>query len=119
MLVDTSVWIEHFRRGHDGLRHLLESGQVTMHPFVIGEIACGSVANRAVMLRLLDALPHCAAVEHAEALTFVERHRLWASGLGWVDVHLLAAARLTGEPLITLDRPLARAARRLGITPLE
>ena len=119
MLVDTSVWIDHFRRGHDELRFLLESGQVTMHPFVIGEIACGSLANRESVLALFDALPSCEVADHDEVLSLVERNKLWSSGLGWVDVHLLAAARLTGEFLITLDTPLARAAKRLGVTALE
>ena len=119
MLVDTSVWIDHFRRGHDGLRALLESGQATMHPFVFGEIACGSLANRERVLALLDALPSCEVADHDEVLSFVEQNRLWSSGLGWVDVHLLAAARLSGEFLVTLDASLARAAKRLGVTAVE
>ena len=119
MLVDTSVWIEHFRRGHDGLRELLDAGQVTMHPFVVGELACGSLANRATILALLDALPTCPAADHDEVLALVERHRLFSTGLGWVDMHLLAAARLTGEFLLTLDAPLARAAKKLGVTTLQ
>jgi predicted nucleic acid-binding protein len=119
MLVDTSVWIEHFRRGHDGLRELLEAGHVTMHPFVMGELACGSLANRASILSLLDALPACAVANQDEALALVEQHRLFSTGLGWVDVHLLTAARLTGDLLMTLHAPLARAAKKLGVAALE
>jgi len=115
MLVDTSVWIEHFRKGHAGLAARLEAGEVVTHPFVVGELACGSLRHRDEVLDLLSALPSCEAAEHEEALAFIDAHRLMGSGLGWVDVHLLAAARLSGEPLWTLDRNLVKAARALRI----
>ena len=115
MLVDTSVWIEHLRKGHAGLAAGLERGEVCTHPFVIGELACGGLRQRGEVLDLVSALQACEEVEHGEVLAMLEAHRLMGSGLGWVDVHLLAAARLSGERLWTLDRALGRAARQLDI----
>jgi predicted nucleic acid-binding protein len=115
MLVDTSVWIEHLRRRHAALAAGLERGEVFTHPFVIGELACGGLRHRDEVLDLLSALPSCEEAEHEEVLSLVDRHKLMGSGLGWVDVHLLASARLSGERLWTIDRALARAARRLDI----
>lgn len=114
-LVDTSVWIDHLRAVDARLVGLLLDGQVVCHPFVVGEIACGVLNRRAEVLSLLQNLPHAAVVDHEEALTFVEAHALPGSGVGWVDVHLLASACLTGARLWTRDRLLARAARRLGV----
>jgi predicted nucleic acid-binding protein len=114
VLADTSVWVHHFRHGSDRLKALLESGAVATHPFVLGELACGTLARRAETLNSLRALPRVAAVDDGEAMGLVESARLWGSGLGWVDVHLLAAAKLAGATLWTLDAALARAAERLG-----
>jgi predicted nucleic acid-binding protein len=116
MLVDTSVWIEHLRRGHAGLRVFLERGEVSTHPFVLGELACGDLDNRAEILRLFAELPGCVPATHDEAMRLVETHHLWGSGLGWIDIHLLAAALLAGERLLTADRRLASAAQRLGLS---
>ena len=113
MLVDTSLWVEHLRRGHAGLTARLEQGHVVTHPFVIGELACGHWRKRAEILGLLNALPRCEPCDHDEVLALVDARGLAASGLGWVDVHLLAAALLSGEPLWTLDARLGRAAARL------
>ena len=115
MLVDTSVWVELFRRGHDGLEERLEAGAVVSHPFVIGELACGHLRDRTTVLELLNALPASPVADHDEVLLMVGAHRLMASGLGWVDMHLLAAALLSGERLWTLDRALALAAKRLRV----
>lgn len=114
-LVDTSVWIEHLRRGDARLSRLLGSAMVSCHPFVLGELAMGSLKNRAEILTLLDKLPEVAVATHDEVLTLVERHRLAGRGLGWIDAHLLASARLARSPLWTLDRRLADAARALGV----
>ena len=113
VLVDTSVWIDHLRRGNQQLVELLESGRVLCHPHVIGELACGNLQNRAEILKLLNTLPQAVAVTFAEALTFVESHHLYGRGLGWVDIHLLASAILSGCPLWTLDRRLFKAAAEL------
>ncbi len=115
VLVDTSVWIDHLRR-HDGrLAALLEDQAVLQHPFVVGELACGNPRRRHEVLAHLERLPAATEASHAEVLHLVETQHLHGAGLGWVDVHLLAAARLTGCRLWTRDRALARAARRLGV----
>ena len=115
MLVDTSVWIDHFRRGNATLAETLEDGSVWCHPFVIGELACGGLSNRRRILSLMEALPRAPEAEHGEVMELVDRNRLAGTGIGWVDAHLLAAARLGNLWLWTLDRPLARVARRLGV----
>jgi predicted nucleic acid-binding protein len=115
VLVDTSVWIEHFRRSNADLEHLLEEGRVSTHPFVIGELACGSLAHRTEVLRLIAALPVSVVATHDEAITFIERQRLAGTGLGWIDVHLLASARLTRQSLWSIDRRLRAAALRIGL----
>jgi predicted nucleic acid-binding protein len=115
MLIDTSVWVDHFRKRDHALAELLESGSVECHPFVIGELACGNLQSRSEILSLLDELPLVPVVEHEEALAFLQANNLGGSGLGWIDVHLLAAARLGGTTLWTRDRRLAKAAVRLNL----
>ncbi len=115
ILVDTSVWVDHFRTGNQRLRGLLDEDQVLTHPFVIGELACGSMRNRAEVLVLLEALSSADLAEHREVLEFVERERLYGRGVGWVDAHLLASARLAHAALWTLDRPLLKIASALAI----
>ncbi|MDA1081642.1 MAG: type II toxin-antitoxin system VapC family toxin [Gemmatimonadetes bacterium] len=115
ILADTSVWIEHLRRGNATLRTLLEAGESATHPFVIGELACGALGNRAEVLGLLERLPMLPVAEHHEVLAFVEAHRLMRRGLGWIDVHLLASAVLGGARILTLDRRLAAAAADIGV----
>lgn len=114
MLVDTSVWVDHLRRRNATLVELLEQAQVRTHPFVIGELACGNLARRTVLLGSLSELPQVQTVGHAEVLSFVETRRLTGRGLGWVDMHLLAAAVLAHLPFWTVDRRLAAVARELG-----
>lgn len=114
MLVDTSVWVDHLRRGNARLANLLEAGQVECHPFVIGELSCGTLERRAEVLGLLSALPRVVEARHQEVLTLVERRNLAGSGMGWVDAHLLCSALLAKTRLWTLDRRLALQAQRLG-----
>jgi len=115
ILVDTSVWIDHFRRGDARLASLLESGQVWCHDFVVGELACGQLKRRTEILSYLNNLPRAATAEHGEVLELVDRRRLSGGGLGWIDVHLLAAALIDRLPLWTRDRALHAAAKRLGV----
>ncbi len=115
MLVDTSVWVEHLRRGVRLLRDQLEEARVWTHPFVIGEVACGNLSRRCEVLGLLAALPEVPVADHAEVLAFVEAHRLAGCGLGWVDMHLLASAKLASMPLWTRDVRLEAAAGKLGL----
>lgn len=115
ILVDTSVWVGHLRVADRQLAGLLLDEAVLCHPFVVGELACGALKRRSEILGLLQDLTQAPVVEHEEVLAFVEAHALLRSGLGWVDVHLLASATLAGERFWTRDRRLAQAARRLGV----
>ncbi len=96
VLVDTSVWVSHLRDSHQGLVELLEAGEVVCRPFVIGELACGNLGNREIILGLLEALPAAHDVRHQEVLPFIEARHLMGRGLGYVDVRLLAAALVSG-----------------------
>jgi predicted nucleic acid-binding protein len=115
MLVDTSVWVDHFRRGDDSLRSLLDREEVESHPFIIGELACGSLRRRSEVLSLLEKLPQVPTGSHDEVLAFVELHRLMGRGIGWIDAHLLASAALAGVLLWTRDRRLSDVARMLRL----
>lgn len=119
MIVDTSVWIDHFRQPNADLASFLDEGRVLTHPFVIGELACGSLARREEVLHLLEALPAAPVATHDEVMAFVDRYRLHGSGLGWIDVHLLASARLGRASLWSADKRLRREAVRLGLTDLD
>lgn len=115
VLVDTSVWIAHFRRASAALQEMLVAGAVACHPAIIGELACGTLKARAATLDLLRTLPRVGDATDEEALTFLEHHRLFGSGLGWTDVHLLASAAVSGCDIWTLDRKLMASARRLDL----
>jgi len=117
ILVDTSVWIDHLRRGDAELVALLQEARVATHPFVLGELACGNLRNRAELLALLGSLPRTLPASEEEVMAFLHEHRLHGTGLGWIDLHLLASARLTGVRLWSRDRSLAEAARRLLLAP--
>jgi len=117
ILVDTSVWIDHLRAADRQLAGLLLEEQVLCHPFVVGELACGALKRRVEILAPLRSLPRAPAVDHEEVFPFIGAHALMGSGLGWVDVHLLASVCLAGERLWTRDHRLAQAARRLGVAP--
>jgi hypothetical protein len=114
-LVDTSVWVDHLRHRNSRLGLLLLDGEVFSHPFVIGELACGYLSKRAEILSLLDTLPRAAVADHLEVLRLVEAQRLFGRGLGWIDMHLLAAAVLSRAPIWTLDTRLARVAGTMGV----
>ena len=109
-IVDTSVWVHHLRHGNARLRWLLENGEVLCHPFIVGELACGSIANRKEVLELLEALPIASIAEHDEVMHFLHEKRLFGRGLGWIDLHLLASAWLSNASLWTTDRALKKAA---------
>lgn len=118
ILVDTSIWIDHFRRGRSALAALLRDAAVLSHPFIIGELACGRLTRRDEILTLLGALPQAAVADHDEVLAFITAHRLMGCGIGWIDVHLLCSSALSQVGLWTLDKRLASAASSLDI-PVE
>jgi predicted nucleic acid-binding protein len=115
VLVDTSVWVAHLRDGHEELSALLDSGQAMCHPFVVGELACGNLINRKEIISLLRSLPQAFVATSNEVLTFIEGRHLAGKGLGYVDVHLLAASILTGVALWTSDKQLHSAALDLNL----
>ena len=115
VLVDTSVWVAHLRKGGIGLEALLNEGSVVCHSFIIGELACGNLRNRSEILSLLQTLPLAAHAEHEEVMQFIEDHRLMGKGLGYVDMHLLASALLTRVSLWTLDRRLREVSSALKL----
>ncbi len=115
VLVDTSIWISHFRKGNSHLKELLEDESVVCHPFIIGELACGGLKNRKEIISLLKALPQAQTAESDEILQFIESKRLFSAGLGFIDIHLLASSLLTKVFLWTADKPLQRAAAKLNI----
>lgn len=116
ILVDTSVWIDHLHKDDQVLATALEQEQVLMHPFVIGELACGNLRNRSEVLSLLHKLPQTTVASDAEVLSFIEGRNLMGRGIGYLDAHLLASAALETVRLWTRDRRLAAAARALNLT---
>jgi predicted nucleic acid-binding protein len=114
ILADTSVWIDHLRHGNQRLAQSLQDAQVLIHPFVIGELACGTLHARSEILSLLARLPTVRAVSHEEVLHFLDTRKLSGRGLGWIDVHLLAAAVASRVTLWTLDRRLAAVQPRVA-----
>jgi len=119
ILLDTSVWVDHLRRGDSQVVTLLESGQAAAHAFVIGELACANLKSRAQVVDLLRGLPQLALAADDEVLYFIDKHKLMGRGIGYVDVHLLAAAAIGGSLLWTRDKPLRVIASELGIAYVD
>jgi len=115
ILVDTSVWVDHLRNGNKELGKLLNEEEVACHPFIIGELACGNLKNRKEILALLQSLPLYDVVDHHELLSFIDSANLVGKGIGFIDAHILACARMNSAPLWTLDKKLQREASRLQI----
>lgn len=117
ILVDTSVWIDHLRSGDDELVQQLNNSSVLMHPFVLGELACGNLNKRKEVLTLLNDLPKSSVATDSEALFFIEQHKLMARGIGYIDAHLLAAVALDGSAsLWTRDKRLRAVGDALSLT---
>lgn len=114
VLVDRSIWIEHFRKGHPHLTELLKEGMVLMHPFVLGELASGNLKRRDEILEELAELPKAVEATHEETLHLMERRKLWACGIGWVETHLIASALLSNCRVLTINERLHRAAAHAG-----
>ena len=114
-LIDTSVWVDHFRRSDALLQDLLNEGEVLIHPFVIGELACGNLNQREAILDSLNALPHVAQATHEEVTHLMESKRLYGKGLGWIDAHLIASAMIGKIDFWTKDKRLASVAKSLRL----
>jgi hypothetical protein len=120
ILVDTSVWVEHLRKGLPGLIAQLEQETVLTHPFVVGELACGNLENRREVLRLLGDLPGAPVATDPEVLAFIEQRALMGRGVGYIDAHLLASVILDGAArLWTRDKRLATVALDLRLNYAE
>jgi hypothetical protein len=117
ILADTSVWIDHLRKGVAALAEVLEEGEVLMHPYVLGELACGNLRAREEVLGLLARLPSALVATDAETLLFIEKRALMGRGIGYIDAHLLASVTLTEDAkLWTRDKRLAVVAAQLGLS---
>ena len=119
ILVDTSVWVEHLRRGLPRLATLLQEGKVLIHSWVIGELACGNLRNRADVLELLQGLPAAVVASDQEVRLMIEQHQLMGRGIGYVDAQMLASARLSHCQLWTQDRRLAVLTEERGLAAPE
>ena len=115
VLVDTSVWIDYFRKTNPILVDLLRENRVITHQMIIGELACGSLHQRSEILPLLQLLPLTEAASQEEALHLIEKQKLFGLGVGWVDVNLLASCMLSRSTLWTKDKNLLKIASTLGI----
>lgn len=115
VLVDTSVWVDHFRRGEPLLTKLLVDLQVLIHPLIIGELACGNLKNRTVILADLNTLPTVTSARHEEVLQLVSARALYGRGIGWIDSHLVASAILSKCSFWTHDQRLREAASSTGV----
>ena len=115
ILVDTSVWINHLREGDKNLTQLLEQGLVACHPFIVGEIACGSIKNRNEIINLLNDLPSTEIIDHSDIMGFIENRKIMNKGIGYIDVHLLGSALVSDTPLWTFDKALRKIAIQFSI----
>ena len=116
LLADTSVWIDHFRRGDVELAYYLEANMILMHPFVRGELALGSIKDRLEKIRLMRDLEEVMIPTTDEVDVLIEREGLFGRGIGYVDAHLVASVKLTPDALLwTRDKRLRSVADQFGI----
>jgi len=115
VLVDTSIWVDHFRKSNPALLDLANADEVVTHPSIIGELALGNFKNRELVLRYLKNLAGAPVAHDSEVLHLIESNALHGKGIGWTDAHLLASAKLGGLVLWSKDRRLMKAAVQLGI----
>jgi predicted nucleic acid-binding protein len=115
VLVDTSIWVDHFRHNDEVLVDLLNDFKVVLHPFIIGELSCGNLKNRKQVLSLLYALPSVKEITDSEYMLFIEQNKLYGSGIGFVDIHLLASALISNVTLYTRDKSLYSIAYKLKL----
>ena len=114
-LPDSTIWIDHLRRGNARLAALIDGRDALVHDFVEGELAIGHLRRDSAMLEFLAVMPRVRRAEHEEVQAMVRLHRLEGSGIGWVDAHLLASAIIEGAKLWTLDKRLLSVVTRLGV----
>lgn len=116
ILADTTIWVDHFRVPNDALRNLLNNDEIVMHPFIIAELALGSLGQRTLKLRALDDLPALQVARLEEVRILIEAHSLYSRGIGLIDAHLIASCLIHPPTLLwTRDRQLSKVAEALGI----
>lgn len=115
ILVDSSIWIDHINKSDEELAGLMRRRRVLLHPMVVAEIALGSLTDRQILSSQLAILPATSVVPHAEIMATIEWRKLYGCGIGYVDLHLLAAAQSVGALLWTRDKKLLKQATRLGV----
>jgi predicted nucleic acid-binding protein len=115
VLIDTSIWIDHFNRTDKTLQNLLNNYEAVIHPYILGELACGNIKNRKEILSLLNDLPSINKISDEEYYLFIDKNRLYGIGLGFVDIHLLASSMLSRCLIYTRDNNLFLTAESLRI----
>jgi predicted nucleic acid-binding protein len=115
VLVDTSIWVDHFNLGDNSLKYLLNENDVATHPFILGELACGNIKNRKLIFTFLNALPSISEISKEEFYLILDQHRLFGIGLGFIDIHLLASALISQCLIYTRDKILLASAIKLKI----
>ena len=115
VIVDTSIWVSHLRKSLPLLEKLLLNAEVVCHSFIIGELACANIKNRKEFLSLIQTLPMAPIIDLDEFIYFVDQNKLMGRGIGFIDIHLLASARLSESPLWTLDKKLKSVAKELNV----
>ncbi|MEO0392749.1 MAG: type II toxin-antitoxin system VapC family toxin [Pseudomonadota bacterium] len=117
ILADTSIWVDHLRTSVPALADLLIQEQVLLHPFVIGELACGNIQNRQEILSLLRNLPLISVASEEEVLLLIENHSLMGRGIGYIDMHLLASTLVHKDSkLWTRDKRLLAIAQEMNVS---
>lgn len=114
ILADTSVWVDHLRRSDAQMRAALEADEICIHPMVIGELACGNLRNRTILVQM-QLLQQATVATNDEVLAMIEHYKLMGRGIGFVDIHLLASAKLSKAAVWTRDRRLAVVADEFGL----
>lgn len=119
ILVDSSVWISHLKTANKQLVSLLQDNTVLIHPFILGELSLGSMKNRDEFLSLIDLLPSCIESNNRETLQFVNTHKLFGQGIGWIDANLLVSCFKSKSKIWTLDKSLQKIASRFHLSFTE
>ena len=116
ILADTSIWVDHLRSGNKEMRRHLEHGQIVIHPFIVAELALGSLKERTKTLALLDLLPQVRVARLSELRLMIEARRLYNMGIGLTGAHLIASVLIDSPTLLwTRDKRLRQVAEALGI----
>lgn len=115
ILADTSVWITHFKKELPEFIDILNAGKVILHPFIIGELACGGLQKKQDIFKLIESMPQTVCLEHEEIMSLIEAHEFSNQGIGYVDVHLIGSCLLSDNLLWTYDKALKKVAKKMKL----